>query len=448
MQVTSISNAIISTLGNPESKIPLAIKDTINSSGLTYFSFDAGGKLEGKDRFIDEFGTQAIWLGGLPFFRYIADKTMYAYKGLNPDVDIRVAKSEDHINFAKKILEYSDDEGKKMLSSINAAVKNLPTFKKLFYSKFALATILTFASYFALTNYKQKTTEKAVINEYLKKKANDDILMEKVKEVKTFENFSNTAFKGKISSKSNNKPSFKGIDFQSFMFNPVKNLMIIDAGITTERLHKARNKYEFAEYAIKEGSLLFFMYKAGGWIQNGIEKLSKNKFKMPVDMDLRFINSETLKNAMGTQSLNQEIIQFKQLKTQKGILNYIANNQDSTIVQGAKISGLIGQFKATGKIDPAKYIDTNKMKEFVSMLDNFIEQSKTSELPIKVFMKKAKNYKIGAILTNIGICCAALGYLMPKAIFEYRKKFSGTKDFHVVKHIEQKLADSDSANKI
>ena len=146
MQVSSLSNSIISTLGNPESKIPLAIKDTINSSGLTYFSFDAGGKLEGKDRFIDEFGTQIIWLGGLPFFRWIADKTIYKYKGLNPDVDVRVATSQDHIDFAKKILNPSNNEGKNMLKSINDAVDNLPTFKKLFYSKFALATILTFVS--------------------------------------------------------------------------------------------------------------------------------------------------------------------------------------------------------------------------------------------------------------------------------------------------------------
>ena len=445
MQVSSLSNSIISTLGNPESKIPLAIKDTINSSGLTYFSFDAGGKLEGKDRFIDEFGTQIIWLGGLPFFRWIADKTIYKYKGLNPDVDVRVATSQDHIDFAKKILNPSNNEGKNMLKSINDAVDNLPTFKKLFYSKFALATILTFVSYFALTNYKQKTTEKAVIKEYMKKKANDEIMAEKIKEVKTFANFSETTFQGKKSNKTQGKPSFGGLNFQSFMFNPVRNLMIIDAGITTERLHKARNKYEFAEYAIKEGSLLFFMYMAGGWIQKGIEKLFKNRFKTPVDMDLRFINSETLKDAMGTDKLKNEINEFKKLKTPKDVIGYIAQHQDSTIVKGAKISGLIGQFEKTGNIDPGKYIDTEQMKEFVSMLDNFINHSKKSNLPLKDFMKKARNYKIAAILSNIGICCAALGYAMPKIMFEYRKKFSGSKDFHVAKHLEEKLAQSNSA---
>ncbi len=448
MQVSSISNAIISTLGNPESKIPLAIKDTINSSGLTYFSFDAGGKLEGKDRFIDEFGTQAIWLGGIPFFKWIADKTIYAAKKLNPDVDVRVANSKEHVDFARKILsKTSDNDGKNMLTSINNAVEKLPTFKKLFYSKFAFATLLTFISYFALTKYKQKTTEKAVIKEYMAKKANEELLSDKIKEAKTFETFNNMAFKGKEKQK-NNTPSFKGSGFlQSFMFNPVRNLMIIDAGITSERLHKARNKHEFAEYAIKEGSFLFFMYMAGGWIQKGIESLSKNKFKMPVDMDLRFINSDTLKNAIGTRALQDEITSFKNLKSQKEILDFIANNQNSTLVKGAKLSGLIGQFKS-GEINPGKYIDTENIKSFATMLENFIQQSKNSGLPLDKFMKKAKNYKIGAILANMGICCVALGYVMPKLMIEYRKKFSGTKDFHVAKHLEEKLAQADFGNKI
>ena len=55
--------------------------------------------------------------------------------------------------------------------------------------------------------------------------------------------------------------SFKGLGsaLSSFMFDPVKNLFIVDAGITGERLVNSRTKTEFAETAIKEGSLLFFL---------------------------------------------------------------------------------------------------------------------------------------------------------------------------------------------
>ena len=205
MQVNNISNAIISTLGNPSSLIPMAVKDTLNSAGITYFSYDAGGKLEGKDRFIDEFGTAIIWLFGLPVFKKIADKTLYKMKKLNPEVDVRVANSAEHVEFANKILsKNSSEEAKHALSSIDTAVKRLPEFKKLFHLKFSLATILTFASYYALTKYKQKITEKAVIKEYHEQKANESFLAEQVKSSKiskSFGDFNKLAFQGKNNGK-------------------------------------------------------------------------------------------------------------------------------------------------------------------------------------------------------------------------------------------------------
>ena len=68
---------IYSTLGNPNSLVPMAVKDIANSCGLTAGSYIAGDKLEGKDRFIDEFGTQAIWLFGIPAYKKLLDLTLY-----------------------------------------------------------------------------------------------------------------------------------------------------------------------------------------------------------------------------------------------------------------------------------------------------------------------------------------------------------------------------------
>ena len=70
-------NKITSTFGDHSSLLPLFTKDVVNSAGMTAFSYEAGGKIEGKDRFIDEFGTQGIWLGGLPFFKWMFNKTAY-----------------------------------------------------------------------------------------------------------------------------------------------------------------------------------------------------------------------------------------------------------------------------------------------------------------------------------------------------------------------------------
>ena len=214
--------------------------------------------------------------------------------------------------------------------------------------------------------------------------------------------------------------------------------MIIDAGITSERLSKSRNKYEFGEYAIKEGSFLFFMYAMGGWIQKGIQKLSQKYLKTPINLDLRFINSDKLKQAMKSLELKKELEVASKLKTSKEVLDYIAENPKSIIVEGAKISDIIGKFK-NGEINPQKFINIETFKTYIKDLEEFASASISSDKTIGKFLKKAKIYKISAILANIGICCLALGYVMPKLMFEYRKKHSGTKDFHVANQVRARL---------
>ena len=71
------ASKIYSTLGNSNSLVPLAIKDVANSIGLTTASYITGDEVEGRDRFIDEFGTQAIWLFGIPGFKKILDLTLF-----------------------------------------------------------------------------------------------------------------------------------------------------------------------------------------------------------------------------------------------------------------------------------------------------------------------------------------------------------------------------------
>ena len=69
----SINGYIYSKLSNNSSLVPLAVKDIANSCGLTAASYIAGDTVEGKDRFIDEFGTQAIWLWGIPAYKMLLE---------------------------------------------------------------------------------------------------------------------------------------------------------------------------------------------------------------------------------------------------------------------------------------------------------------------------------------------------------------------------------------
>ena len=82
---------IYSTLGNPDSLVPLCVKDVSSSVGMTTGSYITG-KEEGFDRFIDEFGTEALWLGGIPGLRWIFDKTAFKVCGLDAKIDPRNLK--------------------------------------------------------------------------------------------------------------------------------------------------------------------------------------------------------------------------------------------------------------------------------------------------------------------------------------------------------------------
>ena len=75
---------IYSTLGNPNSLVPLGVKDASSCLGMTAGSY-ATGKEEGFDRFIDEFGTEALWLGGIPAFKWPDTSSLLAPSGVrNP----------------------------------------------------------------------------------------------------------------------------------------------------------------------------------------------------------------------------------------------------------------------------------------------------------------------------------------------------------------------------
>ena len=94
---------IYSTLGNPNSLVPLGVKDASSCLGMTAGSY-ATGKEEGFDRFIDEFGTEALWLGGIPAFKWIFDKTVFKAYGLDSKIDPRNLKDSE---IFKKIKQYA-----------------------------------------------------------------------------------------------------------------------------------------------------------------------------------------------------------------------------------------------------------------------------------------------------------------------------------------------------
>lgn len=433
----NIGSKLVSKLGSPNSRIPLAAKDIFNSTGYTYFSYDAGGKIEGKDRLVDEVGTGVIWLFGIPTYKKLIDKTIFKKAGISPEVDVRILKDN---NYLKKAIENAPT--KTIMEDLKKAGANIPKTKALTILKFGMSLGLTMLSYFALTKFKQNMTKKNIEKEFLAKQIENqpETLSPYNNENPIFSDFNQ-------SKKQNNTPSFGSSSLskvaESIVLNPINNMFVLDTCISGERLSSARTKGEFAEYGIKEGSFLFFVYIADKLIKKGIETASEKILKSPIKLDAKFLSTNLAENILKQKSLQDEIKEFskkfgKNCDT-NALYEYIFKNQNSTVVEAAKSSGIISTIK-TGQIDTRKYIDVKKMQELAENLQKFISSS-TNSNNTKSYLNKIKALKVGSTMLNIGVCCLFLGYVVPKMMYDYRKKHqNGKNDFHVKTEYEKELA--------
>ena len=479
------ASKIYSTLGNENSLIPLAIKDIANSTGLTAASYLAGDEAEGRDRFIDEFGTQAIWLFGIPVYKKLLDLGLFKTLGFDPKVDVRVLKNPDIFEKAK---EYAaNDKIKASLEKIGKSQKNIKIFKGLTFGKFVASTFLTIASYYGLTKFRHKHTEEHIKEEFLKKQAALKTTPHKIKPAFAAPSLQKvpSAFGGvhnstKTAQKQDKNPSFGGI--QDFMFSPTKNLMIVDGSITAERIFESRNPQDTIGYIVKEGSFWAFMYLLGGRIQKHVENSTEKKHNMNIKLDARVIESEELKNALKNKDLPTLLQAFSNLKKDVDIYDFICNpnNKDNIIVKMAKMSDIIKVTPTPAKdtdrtfaklkntilqpkdlnnpVDTRAFIDIDAVKSINENLGKLYEQfsaykanagtGKQDEELLTFFLKDLKKYKRISILKNIGACIGALGIVCPAIMLALRFINKDNRNFKVKEDIEQKLAADIQAGKI
>ena len=415
------SEYIYSKLGSNASLLPLAVKDLANSTGLTAGSYITGKDVEGKDRFIDEFGTEAIWLGGIPFFKKFTDLTFYKLLGIDPKFDVRNLKNKDIL--AKAIEKAPTEEIKQ---SIIKASKNPKYTKNLAIAKFAFSTLAAIVTYAGLTKFRQHyRLEKA--KEELKEKAKNkqpetktsNLMQQKVPQ----------AFAPVHPSKNGKNISFSG-SLQDFMFNPVKNLMILDGSITAERLASSQSQQELINYTIKEGGTWFFMYFAGSMIQKYLE----NKAKVPIKLDSMIIESKELKQAFKDNSIKTSLDDYAKIikddAKEIDIYNFIHENPDNFIVKMAKKSKLIKTMKNSEKIDTRAYIDIMDFKKLKSDIEELYKKAPKEN--IENYLKQVVKSKRIAVLKNIGICIGALGVAVPALMIAMRYILPNNREYKVM----------------
>lgn len=439
------ASKIYSILGNNESLVPLAIKDIANSFGLTTGSYITGDTLEGKDRFIDEFGTQAIWLFGIPVYKKLLDVALFKPLGYDASIDARILNNP---KILKKAQEFAPS--KLIEKNIKKVAQNQKLYKGLTIGKFALSTLLTMGTYFGLTKFRHKYTEEQIKKDYFAKNTSP----------KNDLDFNSTVpFSSAFSDVHKPKqPSFTG-GLQEFMFNPVKNLMIVDATISGERFAHSRNKQDFVGYAIKEGSFWAFMYFAGQRIQSFMEKQAEKKHNKSIDLDARVIECDDLKKAFSDKSVLKDLKDFPINGSDVEIYDFINKNPDNFVVKMAKKSDIIptmhknlfdkileklnlkkAELIDENKIDTRKFIDIDDVKSVAKKLEKLNNQYTNSNESLDDFLNIVKSLKRKAVRRNIGSCILALGVIAPAIMVAIRKFGNNNEEFQTKKDIEAKLA--------
>lgn len=425
------ASTVYSKLGDNSSLVPLAIKDIANSCGLTAASYMSGDNAEGKDRFIDEFGTQAIWLWGIPVYKKLLDIALFKQAKLDPEVDARILKNKDILQAAK---EMAPTESIK--NSLKAVAENQSKFKALTVAKFAASTILTAGTYLGLTKFRHNYTESKIKKDYFEKMK---------KQQMNGYNTENIPFSSAFSHVHKQNKNSKNVAFtggvQDFIFDPVKNLMLVDGAITGERLTHAKNPQDFLGYVIKEGFFWAFMYFAGPTLSKALEKFADQKGKS-IDLDSRVIFGKDLEKAFNGKDsgiMPKQIQEFKKAaKSDLELYKFaVKSDNKNLIIKMAKDSGIITLIDGSELVDTRKYIDLKELRGICDKAEKLFTQYKKSEQSLDEFLKSVRSLKKASILKNIGACIGALGIIAPAIMLGLRKL---NPDYQVRKDIEKKLA--------
>lgn len=450
--ISTVTSKIYSTLGSNSSLVPLAIKDVANSVGITAGSYVTGKDVESQDRFIDEFGTQAIWLGGIPFYKKLTDLTLYKLCGIDPKFDARninyinklkngtVEQKAQADEFVKYLKEKTPEHLKK---SVDTALEKSGKTKNLSLVKFGISTALAIATYMGLTKYRQnyrlEQEKKALIEEQSKQKP-------QAKTVSTPMTGVPQAFHG-VHNNKKNETSFKG-GMQDFMFNPVKNLMLLDGAITEERLRSSESKQEFINYTIKEGGTWAFMYFAGPIFQKFFEKRAMEKHGIPINFDSRIVESKELEDSLKLGTLKNSLDDFNKLgknPSDLAVYKFVHENPDNIIVKMAKKADIVAVTdKKTGTIDTRAFMDINDVKDLKDRLGKLLDSSEGKN--IDDYLATVRKLKRSSILKNMGICISALGIGVPLMMIASRYVIPNNREYKVKEAAAQQLAKEKQLN--
>ena len=410
-------SSIISAIGNNSTPYPLLVRDCcieVPSKILIARKENFKESREKandatRERFIDEYVTSAIWLGGIPATEKIADKFI-SKSGYNPLVNIKLLDKktafqsvEANLQRFKNIPAHDVQEA---LADLVKAQKNKSVYEKLLTKKFIAATAIPTA----IMGFILPPLNFALTKRIKEKRAKG-------------ENVANNNFIASTFTANNAKA--RDIFFTGSVTSAIANLRTVDkmaisdGGLTIGRVSTSRNKDEAYVNAFRMIGSMILNFVTPVYIAKGLDKLANKLFKVNVNLDPIILDNKDFVEAVKLGNFD-----LPRSDSEKDILEFLDNNPKSLFSQfAAKLKKV--SYLESGYRDPRKFVNIKDMANFREEFERFIDMAKKSVDPAK-FANKAKCVKGANIMANIGISSFLLAFVLPKAKYAFNKLVTGS----------------------
>ncbi len=402
---------IISAIGNNSSVYPLIVRDCgIEVPTKIILTYDQNKKeskgiayLAARERFLDEYATSAVWLGGIPLVGWLVDKYIKT-KGLNPKVNLKLFKEEAGIQGIDYNINKFKNSAPEAVKDLLKVKENKKLYEKLLAGKFIASTTipilfmgfilpkLIFAS-------SAKKIEKLRSKEAEKKNYVQQIsFLQKDKFYKS----KDINFTGSWITKAAN-------------FSAQDKMAVTDGGYAAGRIITARNKNERYDLTFKMAGMMFLNFVAPKWIEKGLNRITGVELDPLILADKEF-----------AKQIKEGTLKLPANNSPVELLEFVDNieNKDTLFIKYAKKFGKIKMLDS-GIRDPREYVDIKKLGKFRNDIENFASNAlKNSDF--SGFVKKARVAKSANIITNVALSSFLLAYILPKAQFAFRKLITGS----------------------
>ena len=399
---------IISAIGNNSSVYPLIVRDCgIEVPAKILLTYNQNKKddkeiayLAARERFLDEYSSSAVWLGGIPLVGWLCNKLIKA-KGLNPNVNLKLFKEENGIQGLdyniKKFAKLAPDAVKDLIK----AKENTKLYEKLLAGKFIASTTIPilFMGFILPKLIFASSAKKIEKLKAQKIKSNTQInFMQKDRFFKSL------------------KPSFTGSWItKTANFSTQDKMAVTDGGYAIGRITTARNQNERIDLSFKMAGMMLLNYVAPKWIEKLLNKITGVELDPKILADKEFLTQ-----------IQNNTLQLPKTDNAKDLLEFVDDTKNGKTLF-VKYANEFEKIKMldNGIRDPREYVNTKNLAKFRNDIEKFAQKA-TTQKNIKSFIKKAKIAKSANIISNVTISSFLLAYALPKAQFAFRKLVTGS----------------------